>query len=453
MAEQLSPEAKFELITRNLQEVLGGDSIRALLEKNERPLSCYWGTAPTGRPHIGYLVPLAKIADFLRAGVEVKVLLADIHAFLDNLKAPIELVRHRVDYYSHVLRAVFDSVGVPTDKLIFVVGSSYQLTAEYSMDNYRLCATVTEHDAKKAGAEVVKQVSSPLLSGLIYPGLQALDEQYLGVDFQFGGVDQRKIFVLAEEVLPKLGYAKRAHLMNAMVPGLKGSKMSSSDADSKIDFLDSEKDVKKKLNAAHCVEGIVEDNGVLAFARAVLFPIDKLRRESRQAGLTHLPGVMRSFAAEGAPEGTVLSIVRPEKYGGTLHYASYEQLEQDFAAKTLHPMDLKTGVADAINGLLGPIREAFASNEAFKKAEESAYPKAVPEKKKKEKKVNPRHVKDGQAASDPKVTPSTASSGDATAAQASIPPASATGTAQGSADGLADQLAGATIGAGSTPAP
>lgn len=31
---------------------------------------------------------------------------------------------------------------------------------------------VTEHDAKKAGAEVVKQVGNPLLSGLLYPGLQ-----------------------------------------------------------------------------------------------------------------------------------------------------------------------------------------------------------------------------------------------------------------------------------------
>lgn len=69
-------------------------------------------------------------------------------------------------------------------------GSSYQLTKEYNLDNYKLCAIVTEHDAKKAGAEVVKQVESPLLSGLLYPGLQALDEEYLGVDFQFGGIDQ-----------------------------------------------------------------------------------------------------------------------------------------------------------------------------------------------------------------------------------------------------------------------
>jgi len=37
------------------------------------------------------------------------------------------------------------------------------------------CTIITyyiQHDAKKAGAEVVKQVKNPLLSGLLYPGLQ-----------------------------------------------------------------------------------------------------------------------------------------------------------------------------------------------------------------------------------------------------------------------------------------
>ena len=114
----------------------------------------------------------------------------DVHAFLDNLKAPLELVAHSTEYYKKILLAVFTSLGIPTSKLRFVEGSSYQLTKEYNLDNYRLCAIVTEHDAKKAGAEVVKQVESPLLSGLLYPGLQALDEQYLDCDFQIGGVDQ-----------------------------------------------------------------------------------------------------------------------------------------------------------------------------------------------------------------------------------------------------------------------
>lgn len=38
---------KFEVITRNLDEVLGGDLLKQTLE--QRDLVAYWGTAPTGR--------------------------------------------------------------------------------------------------------------------------------------------------------------------------------------------------------------------------------------------------------------------------------------------------------------------------------------------------------------------------------------------------------------------
>jgi hypothetical protein len=55
------------------------------------------------------------------------------------------------------------------------------------MDVYRLCSLVSEHEAKKAGAEIVKQSDNAPLSGLLYPILQVLDEQYLDVDAQFGG--------------------------------------------------------------------------------------------------------------------------------------------------------------------------------------------------------------------------------------------------------------------------
>jgi tyrosyl-tRNA synthetase len=165
---------------------------------------------------------MVKIAHFLQAGCEVKILLADIHAFLDNLKAPLDLVAHRARYYELVIKSMLRSIGVPLDKLTFVKGSDYQLKAEYTMDLFRLSSIISEHDAKKAGAEVVKQVASPLLSGLIYPLMQALDEEHLGVDAQFGGVDQRKIFTLAAENLGKIGMKERAHLMNPMVPGLAG---------------------------------------------------------------------------------------------------------------------------------------------------------------------------------------------------------------------------------------
>lgn len=276
------------------------------------------------------------------------------------------------------------AIGVPTDQLEFVLGSSYQLSESYNMDNYRLTANVTEHDAKKAGAEVVKQVASPLISGLLYPGLQALDEQYLDVDFQFGGVDQRKIFTFAEHYLPKLGYAKRAHLMNAMVPGMNGTKMSSSDVDSKIDFLDTPADITRKVKAAYCMEGEIENNGVLAFVGAVLMPIARLRVESVASGLTLSDGVSKSWVAEGAPADTLFSISRPEKFGGgSVDYNSFEQLQRDFVDRKVHPADLKKAVIDALCILLEPVHKMSTEDAEFRQVKALAYPEDEPKAKKK----------------------------------------------------------------------
>jgi len=180
---------------------LGGEQLKAILA--ERHLKIYWGTATTGKPHVAYFVPVSKIADFLKAGCEVTILFADLHAYLDNMKAPWHLLEKRTRYYQEVITAMLAAVNVPLEKLRFIKGTEYQLSREYTLDVYRMSSLVTEHDAKKAGAEVVKEVANPLLSGLLYPGLQVLDEEYLKVDAQFGGVDQRKIFTFAEKV-PKI---------------------------------------------------------------------------------------------------------------------------------------------------------------------------------------------------------------------------------------------------------
>lgn len=352
----LTFDEKYELISRNLQEIVGADRLKAVLK--ERDLKIYWGTATTGKPHIAYFVPMSKISDFLKAGCEVTILFADLHAYLDNMKAPWELLAKRTDYYEKVIKSALTSIGVPIDKLKFVRGSEYQLSREYTLDVYRLSSLLTEHDAKKAGAEVVKQSNNPLLSGLLYPGLQALDEEYLKCDCQFGGVDQRKIFMLAEEHLPRLGYTKRSHLMNPMVPGLTGTKMSSSEENSKIDMLDSASQVKKKIKSAFCEPGNIENNGLLAFAKHVLFPLSK--------------------------DGKMV-IERKEEWGGNLVFAKYEDLETAFASEELHPGDLKSGIEKNLNALLQPIRESFESPEMVKLVAE-AYPPPVKEKYLKQKK-------------------------------------------------------------------
>ncbi|KAM7356025.1 tyrosyl-tRNA synthetase [Cochliomyia hominivorax] len=341
----LTPEQKKELITRNLQETLGEDKLNAILK--ERDLKIYWGTATTGKPHVAYFVPMSKIADFLKAGCEVTILFADLHAYLDNMKAPWSLLQLRTQYYEAVIKAMLSSIGVPLDKLKFVKGTDYQLSKEYTLDVYKLTSVVTQHDAKKAGAEVVKQVEYPLLSGLLYPGLQALDEEYLKVDAQFGGVDQRKIFTFSEKYLPQLGYEKRIHFMNPMVPGLAGGKMSSSEEDSKIDILDSPANVKKKLKKAFCEPGNITDNGLLSFVKHVLFSLFK--------------------------EGEGFEINRAPENGGDITFNNYADLEQYFADQKLHPADLKATVEKYINKLLEPIRKTFETPE-LQKLTAAAYP-------------------------------------------------------------------------------
>jgi tyrosyl-tRNA synthetase len=117
---------KYELVTRNLAECLGEEKLENILK--ERDLKLYWGTATTGKPHIGYFAPISKIADFLQAGTEVTILFADLHAYLDNMKAPWALLELRTRYYEAVIKAMLRSIDVPLDKLRFIKGTDYQLS-------------------------------------------------------------------------------------------------------------------------------------------------------------------------------------------------------------------------------------------------------------------------------------------------------------------------------------
>ncbi|EGU82227.1 tyrosyl-tRNA synthetase [Fusarium oxysporum f. sp. raphani 54005] len=355
-----STEERLALIKENLAEVLNPEIIESILAEGRNP-KIYWGTATTGRPHCGYFVPAVKIAQYLAAGCEVTVLLADIHGFLDNLKAPIELVEKRAEYYKFVITEMLKACGVPTDQLRFVFGSSYQKTADYVMDLYKLASVVSEHDAKKAGAEVVKQTGNAPLSGLMYPLLQVLDEQYLDCDVQFGGVDQRKLFTAATEWLPKLGYRKRAHLMNPMVAGLNGNKMSSSDENSKIDLLDAPDVVAKKIRKAECVPKEVEGNGVLALVEYVLLPVSGLKAASR------------SFKVE-------------RREGEPLVYSDIQKVHEDYRNDVLTPQDLKAAVTKGFQELMSPIQAEFEASKEWQEVTLKAYPPPV----KKEKKVKNR---------------------------------------------------------------
>ncbi|MBI2548237.1 tyrosine--tRNA ligase [Candidatus Woesearchaeota archaeon] len=336
--DQKDVDARLQLVMRNTQEIITVEELRELLTKKKHPRA-YIGLATTGRVHLGYYIPLMKVGDFLNADFEFIILLADIHAHLDDRKSPFELLDLRVEYYKEVITAMLESLHVDTKRLTFVRGSEFQLQKDYTLDMYRLAALNTFERCKRAAAGVVRFGEHPRLSGFMYPLLQVLDEQYLDVDIQYGGIDQRKILAFARENLPLLGYKPRIEVMTPMLPGLTGTKMSASDNKSKIDVIDDADAVKKKIQAAHCPVG-VEENGVLAFVKQVIM-VNKSDANER-------------FIVERSP-----------KYGGNLSYENYDDLEKDYLAQRLHPMDLKNAVAKEINVLLELVRMHMKGKEGL----------------------------------------------------------------------------------------
>ncbi|MDD5193463.1 MAG: tyrosine--tRNA ligase [Candidatus Nanoarchaeia archaeon] len=322
----LDIEDRLKLIKRNTQEIVTEEELRELLKKKKNPV-VYWGTAVTGKPSLAYFFPLLKLSDFSKAGFKVKILLADLHGALDGTSWAI--LENRYAYYKEAISQILKALGTDLKKIEFVQGSGFQLGHEYMYDVLKIASLASVHDCKKAASEVVKLGDNPMLGGLIYPIMQSLDEQYLRVDVQFGGLDQRKILMFARENLPKIGYDRRVEVMNPMIQGLIGKKMSSSDIKSKIDLTDDEKTIKDKINSAYCLEGD-SDCGVMDFLKYVIMTIKEDNKEK--------------FLVE-----------RPSKFGGNISYASYSEIEQAFIKKELHPMDLKNALAKEIIKLLSEI--------------------------------------------------------------------------------------------------
>ncbi|SCN92522.1 related to tyrosine-tRNA ligase [Fusarium fujikuroi] len=340
----MTPEESITLIKANLAEVLNPEIIDDVILKENRPLWVYWGTAPTGNP--------TAVTSF-------------------PCQAPLEVIKHRCEYYRLLIQSSLKAIGVDVSKLKFVVGSSFQEIREYEADRFRFSNNATVSQLIKDGSEVVKQSKNPTLGSVEYPIWQSLDEEYLDVDAELGEVDQRKLFTLAIDQMPKLGYKVRAHLMNAMVPGLgEAQKMSSSEPSSKINLLDSPGEVTKKLRKAVCAPKEVEGNGVIAFIEHVIFRVESLK-------------------TGGKPKFTVET-----RDGETLVYEDISKLKEDYASDVLTPQMIKPAVIKALNDLLDPIRQDFESDEEWKRIANQAYPIQGKPKKANEVKGNGKRPKE-----------------------------------------------------------
>jgi tyrosyl-tRNA synthetase len=318
------------LATRHAEEVVTEEELAALFE--EGAPSAYIGYAPTGEMHIGHFTTMRKLADFLRASMDVTVLIADLHAHLDDEKSPFDLLDARSRYYREAIEGMIEAAGADPDRISFVRGTDFELDAEYTLDLYRMAAETTIARSERAASEVVREGENPKLGGLIYPLMQTLDVDALDADVAYGGIDQRGIYMLSREILPDHGGDAPVCVFAPLLSGLSGGKMSASEDASKVNLTDAPGVVEDKIGDAYCPQGEREDNGVLEYLEYLAFPILSESGES-------------------------FDISRPEEYGGDLVYEEYAQLEADFLSGELHPADLKPAAAAAISEIIDPIRE------------------------------------------------------------------------------------------------
>lgn len=335
-------QKRMDLIKKSpTEEVITEEDLKKLLETNSKPAH-YQGFEISGFLHLGSLIVSGmKINDLIKAGVSSTVYLADWHSYINNkLGRDWEKIKMAAKYYEEAFKFFCKGVKI-------VHGSDlYHNNDEYWKDVIRFSTNMTLQRNLRAVTIMGRNESDKLdMAQLFYPPMQGVDIKHIGADIAHGGMEQRKIHVLAREIYPSIGWEKPVALHHHLLMGLAEpektdgkdvgtkmveAKMSKSKPWTAIFIHDSEKEIQEKMKKAWCPERQTDMNPVLELAKYIIFNLND------------------SFKIE-----------RPAKFGGNVKFDSYESLEKAYAKGDVHPVDLKSGVATEINKIIEPVRKHF----------------------------------------------------------------------------------------------
>ena len=203
---------------------------------------------------------------------------------------------------------------------------TFSLNPDYELNVLTLSQAITLNRAKRSMDEVGRQMEAPTVSQMIYPIMQMVDIASLGVDAAVGGIDQRKIHMLAREYLVTAGYRAPVCVHTPILNGLDGKKMSSSSGNY-ISVADTVDDIERKCQKAFCPPEC-EENPVLQILQYHIFP--------------RVPEVV---------------VRRPAKFGGDRTFTRYAEMEEAYRKGEIHPLDLKKTVARYLSDVLACVRD------------------------------------------------------------------------------------------------
>ncbi|MFB6168928.1 MAG: tyrosine--tRNA ligase [Haloferacaceae archaeon] len=325
----------YERISRNAAEVVTEEEVRELAADPEGRRA-YVGYEPSGVLHVGHMLTANKLIDLQAAGFEVVVLLADAHAYL-NGKGSFE----EIEATAERMKAQFLAYGLDEDQTEFVYGSTFQFDREYVLDLHALELETSLARAERSMSEI-KSGDTVRVSQAVYPLMQALDIVSLDLDLAVGGMEQRKVHMLARDVLPKVGYEAPTCLHTPLIAdlGTGVGKMSASEGVT-LSMEDTTAEIESKVNDAFC-------------------PPTRDPEPDGEGRERENP-VLQLFEYHVFPRFSEVVVERPAEYGGDLQYAEYEPLAADLESGDLHPADAKGALATYLDRLIEPGRERLAN--------------------------------------------------------------------------------------------
>lgn len=318
-------DEKVEIVKRGTLEIITEEELENKLNK-EKPIA-YTGYEPSGKIHLGHAITIAKLKSLQEIGFKIKILLADYHAYL-NGKGTIEEIAEVAKYNELCFRALGLS-----DDTDFILGSSFQTKEEYTKNVYKLATLTTLSRAKRSMDQVSRHSENPKVASVVYPLMQVADMDALSVDIALGGMEQRKIQMLARENLDKIDSEPPVCIHTPLLHGLDGDEKMSSSKGNFIAVDDTDKEIKNKIKKSYCPAGVIDGNPIIDIARHFVFTSQD-----------------------------ILLIERPEKFGGNLNLKE-EELIKMFEKEELHPMDLKNAISNFLIEYLKPVRE-FMENDS-----------------------------------------------------------------------------------------
>lgn len=336
------------LVTRNVVDAMTDEEVSTVADSPETKRA-YVGYEPSGVLHLGHMLTANKLIDLQNAGMEVVVLLADVHAYLND-KGTFDEIHETAEH----MREQFVSYGLSEDSTEFVLGSDFQFDEDYRLDLHTLKLETTLNRAQRAMAEI-KSGTTATVSHVVYPLMQALDIEYLDVDLAVGGLDQRKVHALHREVMSSIDCRVRPAIHTPILADLTTGigKMSSSrnpvtgGESITISFEDSAEAIEQKIEQVFFPP-----------ERAPAFEdyYDPAEYDDPHDIDLHNPG-LQSFEYHVFPRFDGVTIERPDEYGGTVEYESFEALAAAIESGELHPADAKDALSSYLDRLIAPGRE------------------------------------------------------------------------------------------------